>query len=67
MADYEALEKAMKAVVNSVIEATKSFMALAKSMDLYRYPNKKVLHLALYHPKKRVRKKNLNRIRKGGK
>ena len=46
MADYEALEKAMKSVVNSVVEATKSFMALAKSMDLYCYPNKRVLHLA---------------------
>lgn len=28
------------------------------------YPNKKVLHLALHHPKEKVRKKNMTRIRK---
>lgn len=26
------------------------------------YPNKRVVHLALHHPKARVRKKNVNRI-----
>lgn len=26
------------------------------------YPNKRVVHLALHHPKARVRKKNMNRI-----
>lgn len=26
------------------------------------YPNKRVVHLALYHPKKMVRKKNIKRI-----
>jgi pyruvate-formate lyase-activating enzyme len=28
------------------------------------YPNRRVVHLALYHPKSRVRKKNINRIMK---
>lgn len=28
------------------------------------YPNKKVVHLAFNHPKERIRKKNMNRIRK---
>lgn len=28
----------------------------------YQYPNKRVIHLALHHPKEKVRKKNRNRI-----
>lgn len=33
-------------------------------VTILSYPNKKVLHLALHHPKERVRKKNMTRIRK---
>lgn len=31
---------------------------------IHSYPNKKVIHLALHHPKEKVRKKNMTRIRK---
>jgi hypothetical protein len=33
-------------------------------LKMLSYPNKKVVHLALHHPKERVRKKNMTRIRK---
>ena len=29
---------------------------------VYQYPNKRVIRLALHHPKEKVRKKNINRI-----
>lgn len=34
----------------------------ARAMLILSTDNKRVLHLALYHPKVRVRKKNFNRI-----
>lgn len=43
-------------------------VTIPKVIELARkissYPNKKVVHLAFHHPKARVRKKNLNRIKK---
>lgn len=31
---------------------------------IYQFPNKRVIYLALHHPKEKVRKKNINRITK---
>lgn len=45
-------------VLNSVIEAMKKIWDAV----LHTYPNKRVVYLAMHHPKERVRKKNRNRI-----
>lgn len=44
-------------------ELAKNIKALAEAI-LNSYPNKRVLHLAKYHPKERVRKKNMRRVLK---
>ena len=45
-------------ILESVIQALKRFCDTV----LYTYPYKRVVRLALYHPKERVRKKNMRRI-----
>lgn len=58
----ESYQKAVETIQWSVRGMIESLNAIhAQILD---YPNKKVLHLALYHPKERVRKKNLHRIKK---
>ena len=61
----EAIQRLAQAIVeafNPVIKiAIETFKTLWDKV-LHCYPNKKVLHLALYHPKERVRKKNMRRI-----
>lgn len=45
-------------VLNSVIEAIKEICDAV----LHDYPNKRVVYLAMHHPKERVRRKNMRRI-----
>lgn len=54
----QSIAEALNPVLNYVIETIKK----AWDTILHCYPNKKVLHLALHHPKERVRKKNIRRI-----
>lgn len=44
-------------------EAVSAVQAYTETL-LSVYPNKRVLHLAKYHPKERVRKKNMRRVLK---
>lgn len=61
----EALQRladAIGVVIMPILD--KVWEVLKKVMEavLHIYPNKRVLHLAMYHPKERVRKKNMHRI-----
>ena len=60
--DLQLIANAMAEVLNPIIN--KTWEALKKIMDmvLHAYPNKTVLHLAINHPKERIRKKNVSRI-----
>lgn len=68
----EDFQKAVEAIQRLAQEITETLMpildtalqTIKKMTDaiLNCYPNKKVLHLAIYHPKERVRKKNMRRI-----
>lgn len=58
--DMKGLILAYDALINAFDRATDSITHLWISM----YPNRRIAHLALNHPKKRVRKKNINRILK---
>lgn len=49
-------------VVYPLFEATWETIKKVIQVVLYIYPNKSVLHLAMHHPKERVRKKNIHRI-----
>ena len=76
--DFQKAVEAIKRLAQSIAEVLTPVLdyameAIKKIWDavLHVYPNKRVLHLALHHPKKRVRKKNMHRImrwieRKGG-
>lgn len=61
---------ALDAVGNMAILAAKVFSEAVSTVQAYTetllsvYPNKRVLHLAKYHPKERVRKKNMRRVLK---
>ena len=61
---------AFNAVGEACIIATKFFSEAVSAIKAYTetvillYPNKRVLHLAKYHPKERVRKKNMRRVLK---
>lgn len=55
------------ALGNSASAAADAISRLKRALDLLaekirEYPNKKILHLALFSRKKRIRKKNLSRI-----
>ena len=58
----QRLVQALSEVLTPIME--KAWEAIKKVSDaiLHCYPNKKVLHLAMHHPKERVRKKNISRI-----
>lgn len=67
--DFQKTVEALQRLANAIAEVLnpimdKTWEALKKIMDavLHIYPNKRVLHLAKYHPKERVRKKNIHRI-----
>lgn len=61
---------ALDAVGKAAILASKVFSKAVSTVQAYTetllsvYPNKRVLHLAKYHPKERVRKKNMRRVLK---
>lgn len=61
---------ALDAVGKAAILAVKTFSEAVSTVQAYTetllsvYPNKRVLHLAKYHPKERVRKKNMRRVSK---
>lgn len=54
----QSIIEVLTPVLDSVIEAIKKIL----DEILHVYPNKRVLHLAIHHPKERVRKKNMHRI-----
>lgn len=70
--DTEDFQKAVEAIQRLTQAITKTLMPILDEMMpiikeatervLIYYPNKKVLYLAVYHPKERVRKKNIRRI-----
>ena len=67
--DFQKAVEAIQRVTQEITEILKPILdtvmqTIKKMTDtiLNRYPNKKVLYLALYHPKERVRKKNMRRI-----
>lgn len=54
----QSIAEVLIPVLNSAIEAMKKIWDAV----LHTYPNKRVVHLAMHHPKERVRKKNRKRI-----
>ena len=55
--DIEAVQQLIKIIAEVLT------LIIEKAGEvLLQYQNKKVLHLALHHPKERVRKKNMHRI-----
>ncbi len=63
-AAFEILSPIVDAFIKIAKEVIKTF---GEIYDIYRFcefPNKRVLHLAMYHRKKRVREKNRKRILK---
>ena len=54
----QVITETLKPILEKVFETIK----MVSDAILNCYPNKKVLHLALHHPKQRVRKKNIHRI-----
>lgn len=66
----ENLKNAILEVLTPLLDNILKFINKMWDAVLHVYPNKKVLNLALHHPKKRTRKKNINRIikwlKKGG-
>lgn len=56
--------KAVSEVVKKMIEAMQPLIDLFKKFVIYisNYPNKRMVYLALYAKKERVRQKNRNRI-----
>lgn len=55
---FENIIKVLSSTIESVIkDCEHKWKCIVET-----YPNKRVVHLALNHPKKRIRKKNINRI-----
>ncbi len=54
----QAMTEALTPVLDMVMESMRKWC----DKVLHCYPNKKVLHLAIHHPKERVKKKNMRRI-----
>lgn len=61
----EALQPVVANIVECLVpiikECTHNMICLRRFV-IECYPNKRVVYLSLHHPKKRVRKKNINRI-----
>jgi hypothetical protein len=56
-----ALQSIIDALMPTIEEAARTVTELWRCI-MESYPNKRVVHLALYHPKAKVRKKNVQRI-----
>lgn len=54
----QSIAEVLIPILNSAIESIKTICDAV----LHIYPNKRVVYLAMHHPKERVRKKNRNRI-----
>jgi hypothetical protein len=54
----QSIIEVLPIILNSVIETVKKILDAV----LYVYPNKRVVYLAMHHPKERVRRKNMRRI-----
>ena len=59
---FRCLEQAVLEVLTPIMDMVFEIIKKLTDAVLHCYPDKKVLHLALYHPKERVRKKNIRRI-----
>lgn len=62
-----AIQGSVQEAVQILTPIVEDIVKLIKEITdalLLCYPNKKVLRLALYHPKERVRKKNIHRIKR---
>ncbi len=55
---YQSIEEALTPIIENVINTVNRVWEAI----LHTYPNKRVVWLAMHHPKERVRKKNRNRI-----
>lgn len=58
----QELQKSIMAVLYPVLEDIMQTLKRFYDVVLRTYSNKRVVRLALYHPKERVRKKNIRRI-----
>ena len=58
-----AIQGLIDAIAPLFAEAVKNMTGIYEAA-INSYPNKRVLHLAKYHPKERVRKKNMRRVLK---
>lgn len=58
------MSKVFCKMVQNVQDFIASIAPVLAELDINRYPNKHVVHLACYGKKPRTRKKNLNRIYK---
>ena len=58
------IQGSVQEMLGELASTLESIVKLTKQIEgaILHYPNKKVLRLALYHPKERVRKKNIHRI-----
>ena len=57
-----SLVQGLAEMLNPIFEAAWETIKKVSEIILISYPNKKVLHLAIHHPSRRVRKKNARRI-----
>lgn len=72
--EFEELKESFAKLGQSVVECANAFKNLFSSLPketkemlrFYNFPNSRIKHLAYYSKKKRVRKKNYNRLLKGG-
>lgn len=58
--DFVVLGNSCEAAADAISRLTRALNLLVDRIS--EYPNKKILHLALFSRKKRIRKKNLSRI-----
>lgn len=62
--EMQAIIKEFAEIIAPFIETLKKTYEKIYESILYTYPNRRVVWLALYHKKRRVRQKNRNRILK---
>lgn len=58
----QSLAQAMTDVLKPILDEAMKVIKTILDAVLHSYPNKRVVWLAIHHPKERVRKKNRNRI-----
>ena len=56
------LAQSVSEVLMPILDSAIKIMKTIWDAVLHTYPNKRVVYLAMHHPKERVRKKNRNRI-----